>query len=136
MTTALIDFAALFDNLSITWKKQKLEKKFVKWLCWHFCSLIMDLSGFKGDSYLFLKLIHLQIRISLELDISDICLRINKLLVSKTRNCSSFWNSFYSCLLKLLVPELKIQQSTIWYAGSLGQMTRRPSVWCSKYYFS
>ena len=29
----------------------------------------------------------------------------------------------------------KIQQSTIQYAGSLGQMTRRPSVECSKHYF-
>ena len=95
-------------------KETKTWKKIVKWLCWHFWSLIMDLSGFKGDSYLFLKLIHLQIRISLELDISDICLRINKLLVSKTRNCSSFWNSFYSCLLKLLVPELKVSRSQ-WY---------------------
>ena len=30
---------------------------------------------------------------------------------------------------------LKIQQSTIWFAGSLGQVTRRPSVWCSKCFF-
>ena len=30
---------------------------------------------------------------------------------------------------------VKIRQSTIWYAGSLGQMTRQPSVWCFKYYF-
>ena len=29
----------------------------------------------------------------------------------------------------------KIRQSTIWYAGLLGQMTHWPSIWCSKYYF-
>ena len=30
---------------------------------------------------------------------------------------------------------LKIRQSSIWYAGSMGQMTHRPSIWCSKNYF-
>ena len=33
------------------------------------------------------------------------------------------------------VPKLKILQTSIKYAGSLGRRTHRPSVWCSKYYF-
>ena len=45
-------------------------------------------------------------------------------------NKTNMWH--YSVVAKNV---LKIWKTTIWYAGLLGQMTRRPSVWCFKYYF-
>ena len=32
-------------------------------------------------------------------------------------------------------PHIEIRQSSIYYAGSLGRLSHRPSVWWSKYYF-
>ena len=62
-------------------------------------------------------------------------------VISFSHNFAATFYQFhksYSITTKIVTSPLKIRQSKInshWVAGPIGQPNRRPSVWCSKYYF-